>query len=50
MTILGHSIISETEGYRISKKLYNKKNVVVKSFASAKVEWMSQYISPIISK
>lgn len=50
MTILGHSIISEIEGYRISKKLYNKKNVAVKSFAGAKVGWMSQYISPKINK
>lgn len=36
-TILGNSRISEVEDYRIFKKLSNQKHVVVKSFASLKL-------------
>lgn len=47
-TILGNSRISEDEDYRIFKKLSNQKHVVVKSFASSKVECLSPYAKPKI--
>ena len=49
LTILGDSI-STIEGQRISKKLNNKKHVVVKCFAGAKVECMSHYLKSTIDK
>ena len=49
LTILGDSI-SKIEGQRISKKLNNKKHVVVKCFAGAKVECMSHYLKSTIDK
>ena len=47
--ILGDSMVSRVEGWRIGKKLRNQK-VIVKSFSGATIDDMKDYINPSIKR
>ena len=46
--ILGDSMVKHIEGWEISRKLKNQHKVFVRSFSSAKVKCMKDYVKPCI--
>ena len=48
--ILGDSMIKNIQGWKLSQRINNKQNVLVKSFSGATVNCMKAYVKPSLDK
>ena len=48
--ILGDSMVKNIQGWKLSQRINNKQNVLVKSFSGATVNCMKAYVKPSLDK